>query len=437
MLLIVVVVLGLSIGYSAYNNKLMISGEGVVRVPADVRVNGITLVELNDAKEIYSSTYAKDTTNLFISLPTTDSYAIYEVTITNSSNTRYLLKDITFNYDVAYELDGIGINEILLENSEIVFQIKIYGVFNLESLEIHYEFSEQIPFLLADKEIEERNDFTKPFTETTNNKIFKDYDDFGATYYFAGNPIDNYVSLAGYYWRIVRINGDGSIRLIYNGKTLDEKPVISETEYSIANDDNAYAGYMYGTPNSNYQNTHANIHDSKVKTILDNWYQDNLKDFSVYLSDSGFCADRSYTWGDAVGISPTTYSARYRLYEHKNPSFKCQNSDNDLFTLNTSSFGNKALTYPIGLITADEIAFAVAGYNFTNESYYLYADTCYWTMTPNHYNGGITVFRECSGVLNFSPTSGLTRGVRPVINLKSDTEFMGNGTKENPYTIIN
>ena len=64
-------------------------------------------------------------------------------------------------------------------------------------------------------------------------------------------------------------------------------------------------------------------------------------------------------------------------------------------------------------------------------------DGCFWTMTPNHYNNGITVFRECTGVLNFSPTFGLTRGVRPVINLKDDVQLFGNGTKEDPYRVIN
>ena len=437
MLLIIVVVLGLSIGYSALNTDLSISGEAYVRVPSDVRITNISLIDISNGKEIYNSKYSKEATNMFISLPNKDSYAIYEVTITNSSNKRYKLEDIVFNYDVSYELDGIGKNEILLENSKTVFKVKIYGEFSLENLSIHYKFNNQISSLLANKTIEERNDFTKPFTETTSNKVFKGYDDFGTTYYFAGDPLDNYVYFGEYYWRIIRINGDGSIRLIYNGTSLDEKPVISETEYSVASDDNTYVGYMYGKANSNYEETHSNLYDSTIKKVVDTWYINNLKDYGEYLSDSGFCVDRSYTWGSAVGISPTTYSARNRLYENKNPSFKCKNIDNDLFTLKSSSLGNKALTYPIGLITADEVAFAGAGYNFTNESYYLKMDGCFWTMTPNHYNNGITVFRECTGVLNFSPTFGLTRGVRPVINLKADVQFLGDGTKENPYQVIN
>ena len=437
MLLILIVVLGLSIGYSALNTNLSISGEAYVRVPADVRITSVSLIDISDGKEIYNSTYSKEATNMFISLPNKDSYAIYEITITNNSNKRYKLEDIKFSHDVSYELDGIGKNEILLENSKTVFRIKISGEFFKENLSIHYKFSNQISSLLVNKIIEERKDFTKPYTETTNNKVFKNYDDFGTTYYFAGDPLDNYVSFAGYYWRIVRINGDGSIRLIYNGASLGEKPTISETEYSVANDDNTYVGYMYGNANSSYEETHANVYDSKIKSIVDTWYVNNLKDYDEYLSDSGFCVDRSYTWGEAIGVSPTTYSARNRLYENKNPSFKCKNIGNDLFTLKSSSFGNKALTYPIGLITADEVAFAGAGYNFTNENYYLKMDGCFWTMTPNHYNNGITVFRECTGVLNFSPTFGLTRGVRPVINLKDDVQLFGNGTKEDPYRVIN
>ena len=438
LILVLITIIGLSIGYSAFNQELMISGDAYVRVAADIRVTNISLVEISNASETYNPKYSKNTTSMFVNLTNKSSYVIYEITITNNSNIRYQLTDITSNQDVSYELEGIGKNELILADSSVTFQIKICSdvSFGNKELIISYEFSNQISPIIADKNISERTNFTTAITNNTDGTIYRGEDNDGTTYYFAGNTNENWVYFAGYYWRIIRINGDGSVRLIYSGQTIGDKPTIGASNYNVDYLDNTYVGYMYGSTNSSYEETHANINDSTIKTIIDNWYEDNLINYENYLSDSGFCVDRTYTWGTATGTTATTYSARNRLYENKNPSFKCSNEERDLFTLQNSDKGNQALTYLIGLITADEIAFAGGGYNFTNEYYYLYADLCYWTMTPNHYNNGVTVFRECSGVLNFSPTSTLTRDIRPVINLKADIMLEGSGTSSNPYRIV-
>ena len=126
-----------------------------------------------------------------------------------------------------------------------------------------------------------RNDFSQTVTEITTGTIYKSldetqYDNDGEVYYFAGNPTDNWVQFGGYWWRIIRINGDGSIRMIYQGTSANatgEGTQIGTSAFNTSNNDNAYVGYMYGTAGSgSYEETHANTNDSTIKQVLDNWY---------------------------------------------------------------------------------------------------------------------------------------------------------------------
>ena len=56
-----------------------------------------------------------------------------------------------------------------------------------------------------------------------------------------------------------------------------EETIIGKSPYAAIMNDNAYVGYMYGTPNSNnYADTHANIHDSTIKTMVDKWYEEKI-----------------------------------------------------------------------------------------------------------------------------------------------------------------
>ncbi len=242
-------------------------------------------------------------------------------------------------------------------------------------------------------------------------------------------------------WRIVRINEDGSVRLI------TENPVGSSA-YNAIYRDNAYAGYMYGaTGSSTYKETHKNTNNSTVKTYLDNWYKTNLNGYTSYMSTTaGFCNDRSIaptskTWSNydtALGYErKTTYYGAYnRLFKLKQPQFKCPQT-NDLFTTTTSQKGNKTLTYPIGLLTADEISYAGSTY-FKSDDNYL-DTTAYWTMSPRQFSGStaeedndLYIFDEAlSGTI-----PGAIFGVRPVINLSDDVGVViGDGTKDSPYVV--
>ena len=265
----------------------------------------------------------------------------------------------------------------------------------------------------------------------------------------AGDPI---------VWRIVRINEDGSIRIV----TQDN---VGGSQFNTNSGDNASAGYMYGqtgqTGNNAYNLTHANDNPSTVKVFLDDWYVNNLKNYTNLMStEAGFCNDRSIApsaglwanWDTALGYAKnsTVYGARGRLIdqsmnakENAQPQFKCPNGERDLFTTSSSSKGNKELDYPIGLLTADEVTYAGAAYRKNSESIYLVNGRGYWTMSPTGHAGSFVsafvVSRSLDAMNVYSHY-----GVRPVVNLKSTVELTTevpsgcteqNGTASCPYMI--
>ena len=292
-------------------------------------------------------------------------------------------------------------------------------------------------------------DFSKSACSDCESKeagVFAAEDDYGTSYYYRGSVENNYVSFADLTWRIIRINGDGSVRVILND-------TAGTSLFNAANDDNAYVGYMYGTPGSStYEETHKNINDSSYKETIDRWYESKiLNSYIDYLADSGFCNDRSVLENDELSGTGNV-STRYRGYARISsnlPSLKCQNS-NDLFTTLTAKTRNKALKYPIATITADEVLMAGSSggvfdgsWNYTTRSSnYLYINKNYWTLTPlagtvsynnSYWHVNSMIVLE-SGAFDDIGTTG-QRGIRPVINLKSDAIKYGTGTSSDPYRV--
>ncbi len=285
--------------------------------------------------------------------------------------------------------------------------------------------------------------------ESENSLLCSAPDAYGTSYYYRGNVQNNYVKFANFYWRIVRINGDGSIRLIYdgtsahaNGETSDDR-IAGTSAFNEKLDDNAYAGYMYGTlGSSTYEETHANINDSTIKKYIDIWYENNLKntEYELYLSDNLFCNDRSFAANNSgTGVSKSiTYYRWYNfaksVYNNK-MMFKCL-QQNDAFTVNDDYIGNGDLKYGVGLITADELVLA-GGWNLNNSNYYLYTGQNSWTISPSDYAlyGIIGHHIYLNGSAGFNTHSDRKYGVQPVINLKPDSLKSGDGTINNPYVI--
>ena len=351
--------------------------------------------------------------------------------------------------------------------------------------------------------------------------LFELEDDYGTSYYFRGDVTNNYVKFGtwqtdyynGYvsannnnegftslsdceatatncrkyasagddmYWRIVRINGDGTIRMIYDGTSAHGKNdleydkdsgdfvstnirSIGVSAYNTSGDDNAYVGYMYGTAGSdNYNDTHANINNSTIKTYIDTWYENNLKNTSYesYIADSIFCNDRSIGSDEAIeyasnnygdtygklgyGTNTTLYGAESRQIEEitlgkgNKATLKCNNK-NDAFTVSDTMHGNGALDYPVGLITIDEanIAGGVLGENY---NYYLTTGNLYWTGSPQAYSYGYAYVNNVDrgGNAGFGNRVDSDYGsLRPVINLKSGSITSGNGTAANPFVVNN
>mgnify|MGYP004619711315 CR=1 FL=1 len=368
-----------------------------------------------------------------------------------------------------------------------------------------------------------------PNSDETDGLYAADDDD-GTSYYYRGAVRNNYVSFAGFMWRIIRRNGDGSIRLIYSGKNTSDTGTaitIGKSQYNDKYWDPAYVGYKYnekfslhesnGTTGYNwftntqkynfgtgytfdestkkftltgdikqltwednhdeivknnlysclntscnvvykitgYQNettmtvqpisyssdsyadTITNTTNSTIKTTLDTWYKNNMTAYTSYLADTTFCNDRSVTSGSGYLTTPTTYYGTLnRLFDRRTPSLKCA-QDNDKFTLISES---AKLDYPVSLITADEAAMAGGVYNVANSNYYLYNGQSNWTLSPSYFpsDGSLAYvwFVYYSGSLNPWDSVASSFGVRPVINLRADTQITkGDGTSLNPFTI--
>ena len=282
--------------------------------------------------------------------------------------------------------------------------------------------------------------------------IYKTEDDLGTSYYFRGDVENNYVYFANFYWRIIRINGDGTIRMIYDGTSAHDNGEnsndrqISINKFNSSSNDNAYVGYMYGTVGaSDYATTHANTNNSTIKTVLDNWYVSNIKDTTneQYVVDAIYCNDRELQSGTGIGTTTTYYKAYDRNYTNKTPTLKCKQV-NDRFTKETTVSGvtgNGALTYPIGLITVDEAAYAGGLYyqsdgSANNSKYYLYTITWFWTMSPSYYSYPYArefYVGKTGYLINYRVDN--TNAVRPVLSLSSGALSSGTGTKTDPFKI--
>ena len=291
-------------------------------------------------------------------------------------------------------------------------------------------------------------------TELETNKsdkgLYQGTDDYGTTYYYRGNVKNNNVYFAGYYWRIVRINGDGSIRLMYNGTIKNasgnEQMIDNNTVQFNSNYNNpGYVGYMYGNLDAtSFDEVHANTNNSAIKTKIDSWYKTNIEDkgYGKYITNTvGFCGDRSIaSGGDGIQTDKNTNFGAYGRYASNTALFTCQNKERDLYTTTDSSIGNKALTYPVGLITYDELVFAGMDQRHVNKLSYAYSTTAYFTMSPSYFdatNGNASWWSAHSdGYLDPMLDATISLGARPVINLKSDTQISkGIGTSSDPFVI--
>jgi len=130
-------------------------------------------------------------------------------------------------------------------------------------------------------------------------------------------------------------------------------------------------------------NDDVNTNNSTIKTAIDNWYANNMTEYTPYLEDTVWCNDRSiYSggWtkdGDATGY--LYYSPYNRASNLRKPDLSCSNI-NDSFTVSETN-GNGKLKYPISLLTADEIMLAGGRLYSSNSKYYLYTNEYWWALS--------------------------------------------------------
>ena len=304
------------------------------------------------------------------------------------------------------------------------------------------------------------NDFATPLTTTTTGTLFTSTESItGITdspkevYYYAGNTTNNWVKFAGLYWRIIRTNHDSSIRLLYVGTSHDTTTGnIGTSLFNQNYDGPKYVGYKYGEDTS-LDTIRNNTTDSTIKTFIDSWYQNNLTNYTKYLSTSAvYCNYRSLGTGQTYSTSSDSefkFAPYYRMDygtggAKANPSYNCTDIRDAFSAENTSA----KLTYPVSLMTADEIAFAGGVASQTMNTPYAWfisnsagtqVSTSWWSLSPGYWNGGCAfVWGWNSG--NTDLGSGHvdgTRAVRPAISLKSCIKYStGDGTSESPYEIV-
>ena len=307
--------------------------------------------------------------------------------------------------------------------------------------------------ILADNPTRRTRTTFTAFTENTTGTLFTATEKIGTNpekevYYYAGNTTKNWVKFANFYWRIIRTNADGSIKLLYAGTSPDTTSgYIWTSKFNSTSNDPMYVGYMYGTSGT-LDSNRTNANNSAIKIYIDNWYNNNLSSYSKYIStEAVYCNDRELAPGQTYSTSSSfDYAPSGRLDTNK-PTYNCTNNK-DAFSGNNSE---AKLTYPIGLMTADEIAYAGGKFGTSLTSpyawYYLNSaggsitgSTFWWLMSPNRKEGSKSLVCDVSGSGDpgYLANDFVNEGgaVRPAVSLKTCTLWTsGNGAPETPYEI--
>ena len=280
--------------------------------------------------------------------------------------------------------------------------------------------------------------------ESHEKGIYETLDDDGTSYYYRGSVENNYVKFAGFYWRIIRINGNGSIRAIYDGTVAHDNGLAStdrvyeQTVFNNSDADNMYVGYEYASGQVHGNGTMSGGAYSVIRMKINEFTNTKLAEYADYMDiSSGFCNDRATLNEDTeVGTGTTiSYDRGYMRIGLSHPSLKCDLQD---YFIGTG----------VGLITADEVmlagfsgGFISGNFNYSKSSVnsYLCIGSGFWTMTPLGYYTPFKTGSHKGAMIYFVSKRGgdyfanYQFGLRPVINLKNTLKFTGDGTKNNPY----
>ncbi len=378
-----------------------------------VSIDNTELTKVENGDYQYETTLPEGTTSATINIETENKYA--SVTVEKIDSLAY--SDTTLNIKRLSTKKTLDLNSgdnyfkvtVTSENKETTNEYKI-KINVIESVSIFGKKYSVIP--------------KKPTLTTSSNNsndesgLYKSTDTNTGepTYYFRGNVENNYVSFAGFTWRIVRINEDGTIRIVM------QDGINNNSSYGFNSNYNSYT-YMYYT-NSDI-----------AKPTLDDWYQINIgsKDTLASRVATGnyYCEQAKVKYLSRSN----TENSNMVLYSDYTPNFKCE----------TDLYGKGIVNANIGLITYDEYIYS-GGYVYpvisdSNSTYYASEYESH-TMSPSGYysagefatNWSIKVYTGYSTVTN--GFARLHMILRPVINLKSSVQISsGDGTKDNPFVV--
>lgn len=423
-------------------------------------------------------------------IPTTDSTLLSDIKIT-AGDTHYYVMQIKFlekDTDQSYNM-----NKTFSSNINIVPSSNSGSLKNLSADTLSYKlvnvaestiFKEPIVENLVAAESVASNSYAKipkmtflgiskgdTSDDQSNGKLMytNSSDDGKRVYFFTGNSADNNVLFAGFCWKIIRTTDNGSVKMIYNGVPTDgactdatgSNATIGNSTFNSSSNYNAYVGYMYGTPNSSdYSDEHKNVNNSTIKSMLDNWYAENLINYNDYIEDTEYCNNRILTEFKSRGVeySKKGYSNLNSGYDSvvKGYNFFCENNNDKL------SVKNNSLTYPIGLIDAsealmgsitrsmirdvDDMATDMVTYgikktasdNLNGTRSFLSTSGKYWTMSPAYFNGTSAYNFLVDGTTENAISVNTSAGVRPVIAIKNTVKLLsGDGSLSSPYKLTN
>ena len=455
--------------------------------------NQVTFVNVSiTARNNYSSNY-----ELFYHVCTTSSCDAY-ANIPANFEIRYSSLSIDKVTDVITS-DGTRIIRIAIinnTNSDVFIRLDINAGYAHNPLELiglitreHTETQTQRLLrneILANNPLRTGADFSVAATNAnraTQEGLFQTTDSHGTAFFFRGthDTLNNNVLFAGHQWKILRIEGNGNIRMIYNGtcpsmncsgsagttringNTAAATATINGASvFNSSADHNRFIGYMYGTSTGTFDQQHAHTTNSTIKGLVDTWFNNaaniSLSARQLIANDTLFCIDRTignlaahqaYTGLTSVGTglatSQTVYATIQRLY----PGTGLNNFAPTLICPRTQD----RLTLPVGLISYDEASMAGVRMTTNNNDVFLRINLRFWTLSPVDSYTSILVFRVYPGTIS-AEGGGTTTigwmasqgtggvggavGVRPVISLRSDVLLTsGNGSLATPYIVLN
>lgn len=443
------------------------------------------------------------------SINTSSTNYIYKIEDTSTeTKLQYTqIKELYFTYADSYTYDKIA-NSYKLVNPQVCRYSTCYETLKGKYVS-NYQGSEETgltptPYLGRIYKVDDSSTANTLYFKTSTNEVegydyskdgvYQMADDYGMSYYFRGAVKNNYLKFGkwnqdvyfGYkdetstsyrkyfslsecqnateynvnckigitkgtkmWWRVIRVNGDGTVRIMYdgtkghiNGEDDTDRVAITQVQWSNSISDAKYVGYMYGGANgvasTSVSGAQKNETDSIAKTVLEKWYAQNIAagGYSGAVADRIFCNDRSLSSRNSsnagFGSNSTNYGMDNRVWITQNTIFTCP-QENDKFTSKNANHGNKATKYPVGLITADEVKAAGGVWNSgSNLEYYLYKGSGYWTLTPYYDTDVIYAGSRYYGM-------HLTNyyNLAPVINLTAEysKNLIGSGTIKNPYRV--